>query len=172
MGSGPSAVDAVYRNNVGTITSFFARRCSEPQMVADLTSETFVEAIAAFPSFDPGRGSVRAWLFGIARHVYADHCAAVADANRANGRLAAQLVLDEDEIGQLAARIDAQADGRRLLARCARLPELDRAAIELVDLSGLSYKEAGSILQMSPGALRVRLFRARARLRKGANRHD
>lgn len=167
--SQPSEVAAVYRDNVGTITSFFARRCSEPQTVADLTSETFVEAITAFPSFDPGRGSVRAWLFGIARHVYADHCAATADATRVNGRIAAQLVLDEDEIGQLEARIDAQAEGRRLLARCARLPDLDRAAIELVDLAGLSCKEAASILQVSPGALRVRLMRARARLRKGAS---
>jgi RNA polymerase sigma factor (sigma-70 family) len=165
-----SAFEAVYVGNVGAITSFFARRCAEPQAVADLVSETFVEAIAAFPSFDAGRGSVRAWLFGIARHVYVDYCAGVADANRANRRLAGQLVLDEDEIGQLAARIDAQAEGRRLLARCARLPELDRAAIELVDLAGLSFKEAGSILHVSPGALRVRVFRARARLRKGADR--
>jgi RNA polymerase sigma factor (sigma-70 family) len=170
--SGPSEVAAVYRDNVGAISSFFARRCSESQAVADLTSETFVGAITSFSSFDPRRGSVRAWLFGIARRVYADHCAAAANAAHANGRLAAQMILDEDEIEQLAARIDGQAEGRRLLARCARLPELDRAAIELVDLSGLSYKEAGSILQVSPGALRVRLFRARARLRKGAAGHD
>jgi len=164
-----SAVAVVYRDNVGVISSYFARRCSEPQAVADLTSETFVGAITTFSSFDPRRGSVRAWLFGIARRVYADYCAAVANADQANGRLAGQLVLDEDEIEQLSARIDAQAEGRQLLARCARLPEPDRAAIELVDLSGLSYKEAGSILQVSPGALRVRLFRARARLRKGTD---
>lgn len=168
--AGPSPFDPVYRSNVGTITAFFARRCAEPQTVADLTSETFVQAIVAFPTFNPSKGSVRPWLFGIARHVYADHCAAAADTVRANRRLASQLVLDEDEIVELAARIDAQAEGRRLLGRCARLPELDRAAIELVDLSGLSFKEAGSILQVSPGALRVRLFRARARLRKGAER--
>ena len=166
--SEPSEVAAVYRDNVKAISSFFARRCAEPQAVADLTSETFVGAITSFSTFDPRRGSARAWLFGIARRVYADHCAAVASADKASGRLAAQLILDEDEIEQLAARIDAQAEGRRLLARCARLPAPDRAAIELVDLSGLSFREAGSILQVSSGALRVRLFRARARLRKGA----
>lgn len=168
--SDPAEFGAAYRENVGAITSFFARRCSEPQVVADLTSETFVEAVAGFASFELGRGSVRAWLFGIARHVYADYCAAVADANQAGERFTAQMILDEDEIEQLVSRIDDQEVGRRLLQRCARLPELDRAAIELVDLSDLSYREAGCILQVSPGALRVRVFRARARLRKGAER--
>jgi RNA polymerase sigma factor (sigma-70 family) len=169
--AGLSAFDSVYRDNVGAITSFFARRCAEAQVVADLTSETFVAAVAAFSAFDPGRGSARAWLFGIARHTYADHCSAVADSEQADKRLAAQMILDEDETEQLAARIDDQELGRQLLARCARLSELDQAAIELIDLSGLSHKEAGSILDVSPGALRVRLFRARARLRKGAS-HD
>ena len=33
-------------------------------------------------------------------------------------------------------------------------------------IAGLSSKEAGAVLHVSPGAVRVRLFRARARLRK------
>lgn len=162
--------EGIYRANVAAITAFFARRCSEPQTVADLTSETFVEAIGSFDTFDADKGSPRAWLFGIARHVYARHCAAAANSRRASTRLAAQLTLDDDEIEQLAAKIDDQRSGRRLLDRCARLPEVDRAAIELVDLSGLSVTEAATVLHVSPGALRVRLFRARARLRKGADK--
>jgi RNA polymerase sigma factor (sigma-70 family) len=149
------------------VTAFFARRCAEPQTVADLTSETFLEAVESFHTFDARKGS-RAWLFGIARHVYARHCAATANGRRAGFRLAAQLTLDDDETEQLAAKIDDQRAGRRLLERCSRLPEIDRAAIELVDLSGLSVTEAAATLHVSPGALRVRLFRARARLRKGA----
>lgn len=38
---------------------YFARRCGEPQVVADLTSETFVRAAGAFGGFDPARGSAR-----------------------------------------------------------------------------------------------------------------
>lgn len=34
--------EAVYRDNVRQVTAFFARRCREPQEVADLTSQTFV----------------------------------------------------------------------------------------------------------------------------------
>jgi RNA polymerase sigma factor (sigma-70 family) len=164
-----SEFEAVYRANVAAVTGYFARRCSDPQSVADLTSETFVAAIGSFGSFDARRGSARAWLFGVARRVYADHCAAAAHGRDAASRLAAQLTLDDDEIEQLAARIDDQRAGRRLLERCARLPELDRAVIELVDVAGLSPTEAGAVLQVSPGALRVRLFRARARLRKGTH---
>ena len=66
--------EEVYRGNVSAVTTYFARRCVEPQTVADLTSETIVRAAAGFGGFDPGWGSERAWLFGIARNVYAGHC--------------------------------------------------------------------------------------------------
>jgi len=57
------------------------------------------------------------------RHIYAKHCAAAANGRQAAFRFAAQLTLDDDETEQLAAKIDDQRVGRRLLARCARLPE-------------------------------------------------
>jgi RNA polymerase sigma factor (sigma-70 family) len=165
-GTSSSDFGAVYRANVAPITAYFARRCGEPQLVADLTSETFVAAIGSFHGFDPARGSTRAWLFGIARIVFARHCAAVADGQALRSRLTGQMVLDGDEIEDLAGRIDAQRAGRGLLARCAQLPDLERAAIELVDIDGLTPREAAAALKVSPGALRVRLYRARTRLRK------
>jgi DNA-directed RNA polymerase specialized sigma24 family protein len=60
--SDPAAAgfEVIYRANVAGVTAFFARRCGEPQAVADLTSETFVQAIGSLRSFDPGRGSARA----------------------------------------------------------------------------------------------------------------
>lgn len=167
-----SEFEGVYRSNIAAVTAFFARRYSEPQTVADLTSQTFVEAVSSFENFDARKGSLVAWLFGIAHHVHTAHYAATINGRHAARRFGGQLVLDEDETEQLAARIDNQRAGRRLLERCAQLPELDRVAIELVDLSGLSPTEAAGVLQVSPGALRVRLFRARARLRKGAHPHD
>src|SRR3984957_21313140 len=64
-GSGLVEFEQVYRGEVDVVTAYFARRCAEPQIVADLTSETFVRAAGGFGRFDPGRGSARAWLFGI-----------------------------------------------------------------------------------------------------------
>ena len=40
--------------------------------------------------------------------------------------------------------------------------------VELVDLAGLQSKEAAQVLGITPGTLRIRLMRARARLRKAA----
>ena len=62
--------EVIYRAHVGAVSAFFARRSTDPQTVADLTSETFVRAIASIQTYQ-GRGSIRAWLIAIARAVYA-----------------------------------------------------------------------------------------------------
>ncbi len=156
----------VYRANVGAVSGFFARRCSDPQAVADLTSETFVRAVASYRRFDPRRGTARAWLIGIARNVLRRYLSAVAKDREAIQRLGGQVLLGEDDVDELAARIDAQSAGRALLNRTAGFPALERVALELVDVMGMSPKEAARAAGVSAGTLRVRLFRARARLRK------
>lgn len=165
-GSGLAEFEQVYRRNVDVVMAYFARRCAEPQVVADLTSEVFVRAAGGFAGFDRGRGSARAWLFGIAANVYAGHCQHVASGRDAVARLAGRRALDTDEIEELTGRIDAERAGRELIERCAKLPQLERAAIELVDLSGLTPKDAAAALGVSRVVLRKRLSRARARLRK------
>ena len=47
--------EVFYRANVGVVSAFFARRCSEPQLVADLTSEVFLQALASLDCYDPDR---------------------------------------------------------------------------------------------------------------------
>jgi RNA polymerase sigma factor (sigma-70 family) len=158
--------EEIYRSNVGAVTAYFARRCREPQDVADLTSETMVRAAGSFHAFDLRRGSARAWLFGIAAHVWAGYCAQVADRRDVMVRLAGNRPLDASEIDELAAKIDAQQEGRELLERCSMLSTKERAAIELVDLAELTPKEAAAALGVPRGVLRMRLSRARARLRK------
>jgi RNA polymerase sigma factor (sigma-70 family) len=158
--------EAIYRENVGAVMGFFARRCRDPQTVADLTSETVVRAATGFEGFDPRRGSARAWLFGISRHVYANHCQRAAAGRETAIRLAGLADLPAEEIEELTEKIEAQRVGRKLLARCAELPLLERSAVELVDLDGLTPKEAAAILGVGRGVLRMRLSRGRARLRK------
>jgi RNA polymerase sigma-70 factor (ECF subfamily) len=166
-GSALAEFEHVYVSNFEVVMAYFARRCAEPQVVADLTSDTFVRAAGGFAGFDPGRGSARAWLFGIAANVYAQHCEQSASGRDAVARLAGHRTLDVDEIEELTARIDAERAGRALIERCSQLPALERAAVELVDLSGLTPKEAAVALGVSRVVLRKRLSRARTRLRKG-----
>jgi RNA polymerase sigma-70 factor (ECF subfamily) len=164
--------EQVYLRNVDVLMGYFARRCRDPQTVADLTSETFVRAVDGFAGFDPGRGSDRAWLFGIAARVFAGFCGQSAGGRAAVARLGGYRPLDGDEIGELAGRIDAEREGAALMRRCAQLPAVERAAIELVDLEGLSPREAAAALGVSRAAFRKRLSRARSRLRKEHQGND
>jgi RNA polymerase sigma-70 factor (ECF subfamily) len=164
--------EQVYLRNVDVLMGYFARRCHEPYTVADLTSETFVRAMDGFARSDPRRGSDRAWLFGIAAHVFVRHCEQSAGNRDAVARLGGRRTLDEDEIEELAGRIDAEREGAALMQRYARLPAVERAAIELVDLEGLTPKEAALALGVSRVAFRKRLSRARSRLKKEHHSND
>ncbi len=171
-GSPLEEFEQIYLRNVDALMGYFARRCRDPQTVADLTSETFVRAVDGFAKFDPRRGSDRAWLFGIAAHVFARHCAQSAGGRDAAARLGGHRPLDGDEIEELADRIDAERNGASLMRRCAQLPAVERVAIELVDLEGLTPQEAAVALGVSRVALRKRLSRARSRLRKEHENND
>jgi RNA polymerase sigma-70 factor (ECF subfamily) len=170
---GPAAdFELLYRSEVAVVAAFFARRSREPETVADLTADTFLEALRSFGSFDPKMGTGRSWVFAIARRVYARHCEGAARRQIAASREQGRRVLDGEAIEDLTERIDAERAGRELLKRLAELPQLDRESLELVDLSGLTPKEAAAALGGTSGALRVRLFRARARLRKEYRSND
>jgi RNA polymerase sigma factor (sigma-70 family) len=172
-GAGATAeFERLYRANVEVVTAYFARRSTDPHVVADLTADTFVEVITHFGSFDPRKGTARAWVFGIARRVYASYCEAYSQQQHKMRRLAGRRDLDPDQVEELLDRIDAERAGRDLLSGLATLQERDRAVVELVDIDGLPPKEAAIVLGLAPGTVRMRLMRARARLRKasGASR--
>jgi RNA polymerase sigma factor (sigma-70 family) len=166
--AGPDAIaefERLYRANVDAVMGYFARRSRDPQVVADLTADTFVAVITAFGTFDPRKGTARAWTFGIARRVYASHCEAHSQQQRKLERLAGRRELAPDQVEELLDRIDAERAGRDLITGLASLPERDRAVIELVDIAGLRPKEAAVALGLTPGAVRMRLLRSRTRLR-------
>ncbi len=161
--------ERIYRANVDAVTAFFARRSADPQTVADLTADTFVSVITSFATFDPRKGTARAWIFGIARRIYAAHCEAHSQQRDKVLRLAGRRELAPDQVGELLDRIDAERAGRALVSELTALSPLDRAVVELVDIAGLRAKEAANALGLAPGATRMRLMRARARLRKAAS---
>ena len=162
--------ERLYRANVDAVTAYFARRSADPHVVADLTADTFVAVITSFGSFDPRKGTGRAWVFGIARRVYASYCEAYSQQQHKLRRLAGRRDLDQDQVEELLERIDAERAGRGLIAALAMLPERERAVIELVDVAGLRPKDAATVLGLTPGTVRMRLMRARTRLRRQAAR--
>src|ERR1700743_1344223 len=111
-GGAAAEFDRLYRANVAAVTAFFARRSADPHVVADLTADTFVTAITGFGSFDPGKGTARSWIFGIARHIYAAHCETYGRQQDRLLRLAGRRDLEPDQLEELLERIDAERAGR------------------------------------------------------------
>jgi RNA polymerase sigma factor (sigma-70 family) len=157
----PVAFEAFYRRHVATVTRFVARRVADPHTVADLTAEVFLAVIGSAHTYRSSRGTELAWLHGIARNVIAGERRRAAHELRTAGRIAGHRLLDSDDIARLEDRIDAQRGGRTAYLALARLPEEERAVLELVAIDGLPVKEAAAALGIRAGTARVRLHRAR-----------
>jgi len=97
------------------------------------------------------------WMFGIVRNAWIDEVRA-----RARG---SRIFVPEAAGGQVADA--AQGADTELLSvqdALARLPEDQRAAVALVLIEGLSYKEAAHVMEVPIGTLTSRLARAREAL--------
>jgi RNA polymerase sigma-70 factor (ECF subfamily) len=79
---------------------------------------------------------------------------------------AAEALIEPDDLARLHARIDAEAESRRLYQAMDRLSSNERAVLELVALDGLEVSEAAQALGIRPVAARVRLHRARSHLQR------
>jgi len=121
----------------------------------DITSETFVRAWTAS---DPIRvGSVKAYLFMIARNLHVDWRRR--EARR--GDLAAE---PADPSPGPHERTEDRTELRVVIAAFQRLPEIDRAALLMRALEELPYESIAAALGLSVAATRVKVHRARLKL--------
>src|SRR6185437_11433314 len=88
--------------------AYFARRCDEPQLVADLTADTFVAAIRSFEEYEAGRTGSRAWAISIARRVYGRYLESDPRDQASGGRTSATGLLDRAETKELMWWIDVE----------------------------------------------------------------
>jgi RNA polymerase sigma factor (sigma-70 family) len=58
----------LYDEQAPLLLRYFARAVLDPEAAADLTAETFAQAVEHRVAYDPARGAPAAWLFGIARN--------------------------------------------------------------------------------------------------------
>lgn len=156
--------EAFYREHVGEVLRFVARRVNDPYLAADLTADVFLAAIASAHTYRPDRGAPIAWLYGVARNVVGAEFRRSSKERRAVTRVSGRALVDSDDLAWLHERIDAEAQGRRLYSAMARLPQGERGVLELVALEGLAVREAAKVLGIAPVAARVRLYRARRAL--------
>lgn len=74
-------------------------------------------------------------------------------------------MLDYDDIERLAERIDAEREAPEVVDAVRSLPDVQREAVELVAIDGLTATEAAERIGTSPTAVRMRLSRARKTVR-------
>ena len=122
----------------------------------DITAETFARAWAVHEQVRVG--SVKAYLLMIARNLYRDDRRKPVEA-----RLPAAVEVRDPGRGPEAA---AQArDELQVVLRALReIPELDRAALLMATVEGLSHQAIASALGLSAAAVKVRVHRARVKL--------
>ncbi|MBP2320367.1 RNA polymerase sigma-70 factor (ECF subfamily) [Kibdelosporangium banguiense] len=148
---------------------YLARRVGQAA-AEDLLSETFLIALNRRHSYDPARAAVRSWLFGIATNLVRQHVREEVRTLEITARAAgADVTFDAGHESLVAARVDAQAETRRLAAVLAELSSGDRDVLLLVSWAGLDTKEVAEALDIPVGTVHSRLHRVRKRLRVDAS---
>ncbi len=146
----------------------FALRMSGSEMIAeDVVQEAFMALMREGARYDSEKGSVNAFLFGIARnHVLKrlerDRSLVQIDAHLESneGIVPEQLIVDGDPLGDLTHNELIDSVRRAVLA----LPARYREVMILCDLEEMSYIETAATLGCAVGTVRSRLHRARAML--------
>jgi RNA polymerase sigma-70 factor, ECF subfamily len=166
------AFEALVRQESPRLYRLIVRILRDEDEAASVLQETFLQAFRGLPNFRR-ESRVTTWLYGIALN----------QARAARRKLARQQTLEESDIerlqpafrfGMYTERFNSwdpvqtmESAERVRLVRDAidRLPEAYRDVLILRDMNEMDTAEAASVLDISEGALRVRLHRARQALR-------
>ena len=162
------ALARLYRRRAAGVYRFALQMCGSETLAEDVTQEVFMVLIRERPAFDPARGSLSAFLLGIARnHVLRRlrrerfYVALAEDSeNERTSKAASRSATFAGPLDDLARKQAIESVRRSVLA----LPERYREAVVLCDLQEMSYVEAAEILGCAVGTVRSRLHRARGLL--------
>ncbi len=159
------AVRALYARHVDAVFRFAVRRCRNPEDVADLVSTVFLELLSAAASYDRRRGEARAWLLGIAARCLADQQRSDYRRSELVTRLGTAPELRGDDHERVEAMLDAARLAPSAERALAELTEAEHALFVLVAHDELPVADAARSLGLTPVAGRMRLARARRKLR-------
>jgi RNA polymerase sigma factor (sigma-70 family) len=164
-GVDPDAFVELYHRHFRHIVAFAVRRCERPGEVADLVAAVWLEVIDSVERYDPRHGRALPWMLGIAANLAASEARRRRRERQAVERLAGRRLLEEDEAQRLDTTIDASRVAPRVRRAMANLPPGERAMAELVVLDELTPAAAAVALGLGGAAGRMRLGRARRKLR-------
>jgi RNA polymerase sigma-70 factor (ECF subfamily) len=157
------AFATLYRRRQGAIYRFAMHMSGSAPVAEDVTQEVFLALLREGCGYDPERGTLSGYLFGIARKLVLRHLErgrsdVPLDSEEDNGW--PELAGSHDPLGDLTHREGIDALRRAVLA----LPRRYREVVVLCDLEEVDYADAAGVLACPIGTVRSRLHRARALL--------
>jgi RNA polymerase sigma factor (sigma-70 family) len=154
----------LYERTLPRVYAYVASLLRDQSAAEDVTAQAFERAYRKRRSYRPARGTMDAWLFGIARN-------AALDELRKRKRRAV-LEVDPEDTGSIPPEDQAELAVRREAVRSA-LASLDGQERDLIALKfagGLSNGEIARVLRMSESNVGTRLHRTITKLREAC--HD
>jgi len=158
------AFAALYRQRQAAIYRFALHMSGSMPAAEDVVQEVFLVLLREDCGFDPERGTLSGYLFGIARKLVLRHV------ERGRSDVALESELDEAALPELAVNDDPLAEltereGIAALRRAVQaLPRRYREVVILCDLEEVDYADAAVALGCPIGTVRSRLHRARGLL--------
>jgi RNA polymerase sigma-70 factor, ECF subfamily len=166
------AFTALYRRHQGPLYRFALLRCGSAHTAADIVQETFMGLLSGRFQFDPLRGQLQNFLFGVARILILKHETArqhhLPLLDPEQGEAAPELA---SEAAEPLARVLGNEQAEAVRRALALLPPPYRDAVILYEMHDLSYLEIAEICQVDIGTVRSRLSRGRAALAKRLAAH-
>jgi RNA polymerase sigma factor (sigma-70 family) len=152
-----------YRSSGTAVLGYALRRTVSRDDALDVVAETFAIAWRRRADLPEDPQDVRPWLFGIARRCLANAARSGRRADRLGARLAEAFA---DTAVPDPSTLHEHRTGTGLVIEALhRLSPEDRELVTLVAWEGLTPAQAAAALGVSSGTVRVRLHRARTRLR-------
>lgn len=158
-----------YEQEADQLYRFIWVRVQDTPLAEEVMATVCEEVITHINRYDPQRGSMRAWIYGIARNI-------LRSTYRAAQRGPQQVTLERAEnrpASTHARPVEAAAQRRdeieRVLRHLETLSEADREVIALRYGAGLTNPEIAEVTGMSLNYVAVRLHRAIKKLRDTLN---
>ncbi|MFI7439496.1 RNA polymerase sigma factor [Nonomuraea indica] len=159
----PERFATVFDAHYEEIRRYVGRRL-DLDIAEDLAAETFLVAFRRRHTFDPARGDIRPWLYGIATRLVGRHRRAEVRRYRALARSGPPPDGDSHD-QRVVDRVAAGVTVQRLSAALAGLSRGERDVVLLVAYGELTYDEVAAALGIAYGTVASRLSRARTKLR-------
>jgi RNA polymerase sigma-70 factor (ECF subfamily) len=163
----PDTFAALYRRYERPLYNFLLRVTRQRPLAEDLLQETFTRVWRAARTWDPGRGSVRSWLYKIALNAARSELAR--KVHRAphvpleDG--GPELAEEGSGEGRLADRLDHAGRARALNRALDALPDFMKEVVVLRCQQQLSFAEISRVTGAPVGTLKSRFHRATVALR-------